>query len=92
MTRYNLQEWREIDSILKTFCLASRLQINVTKSTFHYSGISGVELESYKAIFSYNFIKIFVGQRYLRFFLKEDRYKATDWRWLLIKFEKKIGF
>jgi hypothetical protein len=92
MKKKTLQEWREIDSILKTFCLASGLQINLTKSTFHYSGILGVDLETYKAIFPYNFIEIIDGLRYLGYFLKPDRYKAEDWRWLLIKFEKRIGF
>jgi hypothetical protein len=63
----------------------------VTKSTFHYSGLSEVDLDSYKNIFLYNFLETSVGLRYLGFFLKPDCYKVADWRWLLIKFEKRIG-
>jgi hypothetical protein len=90
VTRANSQEWKEIDSILKIFCRASGLQINVTKSTLHYSGLTEVDLDTYKNIFLYNFLEILVGLRYLGYFLKPDCYKVVDWRWLLIKFEKKL--
>jgi hypothetical protein len=84
------QEWKEIDSILKIFCRASGLQINVTKSTLHYSGLTDVDLDTYKNIFMYNFLQISVGLTYLSYFLKPDYYKVADWHWLLIKFEKII--
>jgi hypothetical protein len=35
-----LLEWREIKNILLVFCRASGLQINWSKSTFHYSNLS----------------------------------------------------
>jgi hypothetical protein len=89
-TRADSQEWLEIDSILKFFCRASGLQINATKSTLHYSGLTEVDIELYKNIFSYNFLEISIGLRYLGYFLKPDCYKVTDWHWILIKFEKRI--
>jgi hypothetical protein len=90
-TRVDSQEWMEIDSILKFFCRASGLQINATKSTIHYSRLTEVDLDMYKNIFSYNFLEISIGLRYLGYFLKPDCYKVVDWRWLLIKFEKRIA-
>ena len=46
MKKSNIEEWRDIDSILKTFFLASGLHINLETSTFHYSRILGVDLET----------------------------------------------
>ena len=90
VTRVDSQEWMEIESILKFLCRASGLQINVTKSTLHYSRLTEVNLDTYKNIFSYKFLEILVGLRYLGYFLKQYCYKVADWRWLLIKFEKRI--
>jgi hypothetical protein len=41
MTRASLQEWKEIDDILKNFCRATGLAVNLSKSTFHHSGYKG---------------------------------------------------
>jgi hypothetical protein len=37
MTKATMQEWWEIDKVLKFFCLTSGLNINVEKSTFHHA-------------------------------------------------------
>jgi predicted amidophosphoribosyltransferase len=40
MTGATIHEWWEIDKVLKLFSLTSGLLINVTKSTFHQSGLT----------------------------------------------------
>jgi hypothetical protein len=90
-TRADPQEWLEINTILNYFCRASGLQINETKSTFHHSGLSEVDIESYRNIFPFCFLEISQGLRYLGYFLKPDCYKVTDWHWILKKFEKRIS-
>jgi hypothetical protein len=94
MTRASIEEWKAIDEILKIFCRAMGLVVNLLKSTFHYSGIQQEVLDSFKDIFPYNFADLYKfveGFRYLGYFLKPDNYKAEDWRWLILKFEKRIG-
>ena len=91
MKNDSLQEWKEIKDILTTFCSASGLKINWTKSAFHYAILQEQSLELFKEVFPYNFIDLFEGFKYLGYFLKVDSYKATDWTWLVAKFEKKIG-
>jgi hypothetical protein len=91
MTKASVDEWKEIKEILLIFCSASGLLINWTKSTFYYVGIQGETLGNLKEIFPYNFDDLSKGFRYLGYFLKVDAYKTVDWRWLLIKIEKRIG-
>jgi len=50
-TRADPRECREIKSILNFFYRASRLQINESKSTFHYSGLQVADIENFKIIF-----------------------------------------
>jgi hypothetical protein len=61
MSKATLQEWWEIDKILKSFCLASGLLINVTKSTFHQAGLSELELSPFKSLFPFNFSDLATG-------------------------------
>jgi hypothetical protein len=91
MTRASIQEWKEIVSILKIFCRATGMMVNLSKSTFHHSGIQGEILENFKEIAPYNFADLSEAFRYLGYFLKPDKYKAVDWRWLIAKFEKRIS-
>jgi hypothetical protein len=65
--------------------------VNMTKSTFHYLGLQGEDLEIFKVAFPYNFVELSEGFRYLGYFLKTGNYKVEDWRWLIAKFEKRIG-
>jgi hypothetical protein len=48
MTNANMQEWWEIDKILKSLCLSSSLSINESKSTFHQARLSVVDLLPFK--------------------------------------------
>jgi hypothetical protein len=90
MSRASLQEWKEITGLLTVFVRASGMEINLSKSTFHYSGIQGDLLEQFKEIFPYNFMDLNSGFRYLGYYLKSMSYKTKDWRWLITKFERRI--
>jgi hypothetical protein len=68
------------------------LCINWSKSIFYYSGIFGESLENLKVLFPHSFEELAKGFWYLGYFLKADAYKPEDWRWLLSKFEDKIGW
>jgi hypothetical protein len=48
-------------------------------------------LELFKEFFSYNFIDLSEGFKYLGYFVKDDSYKASDWTWLVANFKKIIG-
>jgi len=91
MTKATLQEWKEIENILNIFYRATSMLVNMTKSTFHHSGLQGEELEKFKEAFPYNFVELFEGFRYLGYFLNTGKYKVEYWRWLIEKFEKRIG-
>jgi hypothetical protein len=71
-------------------CCASGLKISPQKSTFHFNGIQGDTLEMFRTMFSFNFEDLSVGFRYLGYHLKYEKSLFEDWRWLLIKFEKRI--
>jgi len=51
-SKASVEEWSEIKRILTTFCRASGLCINWSKSLFYHSGIFGDYLDSLKSIFS----------------------------------------
>jgi hypothetical protein len=70
---------------------ASGLIINPHKSTLHYSGVQEEDLVPFKVIFPYKFVDLSAGFRYLGFYLKPANYRVEDWRWLIAKFEKRIG-
>jgi hypothetical protein len=90
MTRACVAEWKVIVGLLKTFLHASRLQINEEKSTFHVAGMEESGMVPFKEIFSFSYVPIENGFKYLGYFLKPNCYKADDWRWLIKKFEKRI--
>jgi hypothetical protein len=79
MTNENLHEWREIKEILKIFCCSTRLQINWSKSMFHYANLQDQTLVQLKGIFPYNFIHLLQGFKYLGDYIKAEYYKTTDW-------------
>jgi hypothetical protein len=91
MTNASMPEWREISRILLVFCSASRLQINWTKSTFHFANLQAQPLEQLKVLFPHNFIHLSSGFKYLGYYIKAYHYKAIDWDWLVSKVENKLG-
>jgi hypothetical protein len=91
MTNATLQEWLEIDRLIKLFCKASGLQVNDSKTTVLYEGLSEVDLTPFKSFLPYTFTDLAIGFKYLGYYLKTGVYKVDDWSWLLAKMEKKIG-
>jgi hypothetical protein len=91
MTKATLQEWMEIDKIIKLFCKASGLMVNQSKTTVHFEGLSDAELAPFKMFLPYTFTDLSIGFKYLGYFLKTGAYKEDDWNWLVTKLEKKIG-
>jgi hypothetical protein len=49
MTKATLQEWLEIDKIIKLFCKASGLQVNDSKTTIHFEGLTEADLIPFKS-------------------------------------------
>jgi len=70
MIKDSIQEWKEINDLLKIFCSASGMKVNLTKSTIHFFGIQGEILEKFNEAFPYNFVDLSEGFRYVRYFLK----------------------
>jgi hypothetical protein len=90
MTNATMQEWWEIDKVIKSFCLASGLQVNGTKTTILQEGMTEQELMPFKSMFPYIFSDLESGFKYLGYFLKTGPQRVEDWGWLLKKMEKKI--
>jgi hypothetical protein len=89
MTSATLQEWMEIDRLIKLFCKASGLQVNETKTTVLYEGLSEVDLIPFKTILPFTFYRSFNWFQISWLFLKTGLHKVEDWSWLLAKVEKK---
>jgi hypothetical protein len=86
----SLSEWKVIQGILQDFCKASRMIINAQKSIIIHSGVNNDTLNAIKDVFTFPSKDLDHGFHYLGFFLKLDNYKATDWNWLIDKFEARI--
>ena len=78
MKNASVEEWLEIKFILLSFCRASGLLINWSKSIFYYARVFGENLENLKDLFPHNFEELAKGFRYLGYFLKADAYKPMD--------------
>jgi hypothetical protein len=91
LTKADLIEWREIKNLILLFCKASGLQVNSTKTTTHFEGLSETELEPFRSLLPYTFTSLHIGFKYLGFHLRIGPQRATDWSWLLTKIKKKIG-
>jgi hypothetical protein len=91
MSNATLNEWWEIDKIVKLFCLASGLKVNIQKSTVLHEGLLNQELDPFKRFLPFSFSDLSVGFKYLGYHLKTGMQRIEDWNWMLQKFEKKIG-
>jgi hypothetical protein len=91
LTKVDLQEWLEIDKLIVLFCKASGLQVNVSKTTLHFEGLSESDLTPFRSFLPYTFSALDTGFKYLGYHLKTGAQRATDWNWLLIKMEKRLA-
>jgi len=78
MTCDIIHEWWEIDKFLKLFSLTFGLSINVSKSTFHQSGLTDQEQFLFKVFFPYDFIELEQGFKYHGFYLKAGATRLDD--------------
>jgi hypothetical protein len=90
MSKASLEEWQRVKEILEQFFSATGLQVNDGKSTLHHLGVEEDLLTSLKTLFNYNFIDLSSGFKYLGYFIKVWRSSFEEWRWLIIKYEKRI--
>jgi hypothetical protein len=79
MSKETVQEWKEITSILTSFCRSSRLIVNHQKSILHFSRIEQEDVDTFKEIFPFKFVELSDGFRYMGYFLKLVKYKVEDW-------------
>jgi hypothetical protein len=86
-----LAEWQVIDSLIRCFCKASGLSVNLTKSTVHFEGLSDLELNPFKTLLPYTFSDLSLGFCYLGYFLKTGAQRAADWDWLVTRVSNKIN-
>jgi hypothetical protein len=78
ITNDSLLEWREIYVHLNILFCTTSLQINWSKSTFHYANIQDQNLDQLKEIFPHTFIHLSQGFQYHGYFIKAEHYKASD--------------
>jgi len=91
MIKASFIEWKEIHSLLYSFCGASGMEINVNKSTFHHFGASQILLDNLNSLFHFGIMSLEAGFKYLVYFLKINWYKEVDWLWLTQKYETRIN-
>ena len=90
MTKDSLEEWIVIKFPLDLLWCASRLKVNLNKSTFHHFGVHHDFLTHLPSLFHYGVKCLSEGFKYLGFQLKIDSYKVANWKWLLKKYEQRI--
>ena len=90
MSKASITKWKEIHTLLYDFCVASRLDINVNKSTFLHFGVQHGFLNNLTSLFHFGFLSLSPRFTYLGFYLNMDNYKVVDWQWVLLKYEHRI--
>jgi hypothetical protein len=71
-SKVDINEWREIHTLLSAFCGASGLEINAQKSTFHHFVIQQAFLDQLNVLFHFGNTCLTKGFKYLGYFLKLD--------------------
>ena len=75
---------------LSTFSTGSGLSLSLHKSCFNYN-CSDVSLTGQiHRLFSLKMSHINNGLKYRGYFLKTNKYKKPDWKWLLVKIQRKL--
>jgi hypothetical protein len=84
---------RDMSSLKKTldlFCKATGMKINLEKSCLLTSLCSGAKVTSFLRLLPVQYKSLEEGVKYLGFHLKPDKYKKSDWAWLIRKVEVRI--
>ena len=67
------------------------MEINADKSSFLFNNIEQPTRQQIFNLMPYRMEPIAAGFKYLGFYLKPLGYGIKDWRWFLLKFEKKLS-
>ena len=91
MSKSCLIEWKEIINIINLLCKSYGLEVNHTKITVHFEGLTKCELSPFKTILPYTFSDLSSGFNYLGYYLDKGVHKVGDWDCLVAKITKKIS-
>lgn len=86
-----IEEWVVYKEMLETFCRATGMVVNETKSIFLEYGLDQSTKDHIIDMFPYQCQDVELGFKYLGFVLNPNNYKKEDWYWLLREIEKRIG-
>jgi hypothetical protein len=87
----NIDYWKALKVILTNFCDATRLSINLHKSSFIAYNLDPLLRSFLLAEFKIQIDSLDQGLKYLGFSLKPNCYRIGDWSWIIKKIEKKIN-
>ena len=66
------------------------MEINAEKSSFLFNNVDERVRHQIYNIMPYKMEPIVAGFKYLRYYLKPLGYGIKDWRWFVLKFQKKF--
>jgi hypothetical protein len=73
--------------MLDSFSSATGMEINFEKSSMIYHNWPNEEIRQVQRIFPTPARRMDEGLKYLGFYLKPDKYRITDWLWMIKKIE-----
>lgn len=79
-----------IKESLPLFKAATKMEINIQKPTITPFNLSEGKLRSYLHFLPFNQTNLENIFKYLGFLQKHNSYTKTDWKWLLVKIEKRL--
>jgi hypothetical protein len=86
----SLRDVSSLSKALDLFCKATGMKINLDKSCLLTSFCSEAEVTSFLHILPIQHKSLDEGVKYLGFNLNPDKYKKSDWAWLVRKVESRI--
>ena len=84
---------RDIDCLyrgINLFKIATGMMINLQKSSVSFFRLEDRDLRYMMGFFPIQEVEISKGIKYLGFFIKPNRYRKSDWKWLIGKLEKRL--
>ena len=87
----SFREAERLSKILILFCKATRMQINVQKSTITTFNLEEESMSTLLVLFPLLHFALDDGIIYLGYRLKPNSYGKEDWNWLLAKLEVRVN-
>jgi hypothetical protein len=81
----------KLKEILELYCCATRMNVNLGKSTISCYRIDEEDRDYFLNLFPYKRVDMDEELKFLGFYLKPNCYLKQDWNWLLVKVEKSIS-